>query len=174
MKKAFTLAELMVCLLLIGVITAITIPILSNATPNKNAYLYKAAFRTLERAVSAAINDESQYVNGEFKDKNNTTSFCLNIVNSLNTIGTVNCNVTSVPTSGSTPATYNFMTSNGMKWWGFNNNFNVTATKTVFVDIQGTDSGKLNEDIFRMNVNNTGKISIPSSYTKEVNYLSSE
>lgn len=64
-KKAFTLAELMVCLLLISVLATILLPAIIQNKPNKNKVLFRKAYYIIERVVSELINDEDIYPNDE-------------------------------------------------------------------------------------------------------------
>lgn len=51
-KQAFTLAEIMITLMMLGVLAAILIPIAMNATPDTSRAMYKKAFATAQEAIS--------------------------------------------------------------------------------------------------------------------------
>lgn len=57
-KKAFTLAEVLVCLSIIGVIATLTVPtLMNNATKKANAQSYKKAMVALNNIVERSITD---------------------------------------------------------------------------------------------------------------------
>ena len=60
-KKAFTLAEALIALMIIGVIVALLLRTLNRVTPNKEKVMYLKAYHTLEQVVSDVINDPSKY-----------------------------------------------------------------------------------------------------------------
>ncbi len=64
-KKAFTLAELMVCLLLISVLATILLPAIIQNKPNKNKVMFRKAYYIIERVVSELINDDDLYPTNE-------------------------------------------------------------------------------------------------------------
>lgn len=59
--KAFTLAELMVAMAVIGILVAIVTPAVVKTRPNKNKMMVKKTFYTTENIVSSLINDERVY-----------------------------------------------------------------------------------------------------------------
>ena len=62
MKKiAFTLTELLVALAVIGILTAILMPIIFNIMPDQNALMAKRAYYTVQTIVSDMINDDNSY-----------------------------------------------------------------------------------------------------------------
>ena len=64
-KKAFTLAELMVCLLLISVLATILLPAIIQNKPNKSKVIFRKAYYIIERVVSELINDDDLYPTNE-------------------------------------------------------------------------------------------------------------
>ncbi|MFA6988538.1 MAG: type II secretion system protein [Candidatus Gastranaerophilaceae bacterium] len=161
MKKAFTLAEVLITLALIGVISSIIIPALMNSLPNNNKYLYRAAYRTVEQVLSDLINNGSLYsdaLNNGFKNTTDATYFCDNFTNEVNLINSTDC--ANVRTPSANPTVPNFTTSNGMRWWGFVNTFATTAN--IWVDVDGANKGKntISSDILRINIQQLGKIII--------------
>ena len=65
MKKAFTLAELMIVLSVIGVLTAILLPAVRNAMPDKDVMKFKKGHRAFVEAVREMVNSEKYYYNGD-------------------------------------------------------------------------------------------------------------
>lgn len=60
-RKAFTLTELLIALGVIGVLTAIIMPIVFNLAPDQNALMAKRAFFTTETVISDLLNDNYCY-----------------------------------------------------------------------------------------------------------------
>lgn len=60
-KSAFTLSELLIALGVIAILTAVTMPIVSNMLPDQNVLMAKRAFYTTETIVSNLINDDFCY-----------------------------------------------------------------------------------------------------------------
>ena len=60
-NKAFTVAELVIVIAVIGFLAVIILSSLSNVVPNKEKALFKKAYEVTERTVSELVNDESFY-----------------------------------------------------------------------------------------------------------------
>lgn len=56
-KKAMTMAEVLVCLAVVGILAMMIIPIITKTTQNKEKFLYKKAINTMQNAVSAVMNE---------------------------------------------------------------------------------------------------------------------
>lgn len=56
-KKAMTMAEVLVCLAIVGILAMLLIPIITKTTQNKEKFLYKKAMNTMQNAVSAVMNE---------------------------------------------------------------------------------------------------------------------
>jgi len=65
MKKAFTLAEIMIVLSVIAVLTAILLPAARNATPNEDILKFKKAHNTLYSAIRELVTSDKYYLNGD-------------------------------------------------------------------------------------------------------------
>ncbi|MBQ4646327.1 MAG: prepilin-type N-terminal cleavage/methylation domain-containing protein [Candidatus Gastranaerophilales bacterium] len=65
-KFAFTLAELMIVLSVIGVLTAILLPAVRNAMPDNDVMKFKKGHKTFSETVRELINSEKYYFNGDF------------------------------------------------------------------------------------------------------------
>ena len=59
--KAFTLSEIMIALLVLGIIVAASVPTILKLTPNKNAIMMKKAYYTTETIIHDLINDATYY-----------------------------------------------------------------------------------------------------------------
>lgn len=60
-RRAFTLAETLITLAVIGVVAAIVVPTLMHAMPSNNRVMFKKAYATLEQVVSSLSNDTTNY-----------------------------------------------------------------------------------------------------------------
>ncbi len=81
MKKGFTLAEVMITLTVIGIITAVIIPVAIHSKPNENTLKFKKANETLYQTISTMTNSDKYYKNGDLGLKANgndvdATYFC--------------------------------------------------------------------------------------------------
>lgn len=169
-KKGFSFGEMLLTMIIIGIISAITIPVLVNSLDSNNKVLFKTAFKNVESIVNELINDISIYPSGELT--NNT--FCSNFFGKVNVVGNFDC-------SGSAfPATPNAKTTNGMYWFGIESDFEEANCPSVVsgeecirikVDVNGdkgdtTDSGD-NRDVFNIYVYTTGKVTVEPSSLEE-------
>ena len=68
-KKAFTLAEVMITLTVIGIITAVIIPVAVNSKPDENVMKFKKANETLYNVISTMTNSDKYYLNGDLGTK---------------------------------------------------------------------------------------------------------
>ena len=71
-NRGFTLAEVLVTLAIIGAISAVVLPTLMGATPNKEQIMLKKAYYLLSRNVNEMINDEDLYPE---RDNTNLSGF---------------------------------------------------------------------------------------------------
>lgn len=136
-KKAFTLAEVLLAITIIGVLASILIPSLQNATPKSNRIAFKKAYYALSKAVNNMINDEENYPSdmmGTSYDNaslkvprgfNYTTAtsngsvnkFCYFLTQQLNTAGDVYCPPSTGGSSSWAAASRgHFTTTDGMYW----------------------------------------------------------
>ena len=94
-KKAYTLAEVVVVMLIIAVIGSITIKITSNKMQSITAYTYYAAFNTLRTVVGNLIAEAQLAQNAEGATQatlpSNGTTFCQAFVKNVNTNGDETC-----------------------------------------------------------------------------------
>ena len=64
-NKAFTLAEVMIVLSVIGILTAILLPVTKNAMPNKNIVKFKKAHNALYSAIHELVISDKYYFEGD-------------------------------------------------------------------------------------------------------------
>ena len=64
-EKAFTLAEIMVALVVIGVITSILLPVAFNNLPNENVMKFKKGNATLAKVINELVMSDRYYKDGD-------------------------------------------------------------------------------------------------------------
>ncbi|HIU85839.1 TPA: type II secretion system protein [Candidatus Spyradomonas excrementavium] len=174
MKKAFTLAEALIALMIIGVIAALLLRTLNRVTPDKEKVMYIKAYHTLEQVVADTINDPSKYdqeigatsaadfsqapldlwgtsISGASgcNSVGQSNALCCFMADKVNIIGTGNCS-----------ANDNFTTTNGIKWSGVNGG---SYPKTITVDVNGDEDG----GTYSIIVNSDGKVYPPTGGKEE-------
>ncbi len=103
-KKAFTLAEIMIVLTIIGVITAILLPIAFQSAPDENVMKFKKGNNTLGNVIRELVNSDNYYLdgnlgiraNGNYVDGTHDgdyTYFCQSFADLLN-VKDLNCKET--------------------------------------------------------------------------------
>lgn len=65
MKKAFTLAEVMITLTIIGVISAIVIPVAIHSKPDENIMKFKKGHNTLYQVIQTLVSSDKYYLDGD-------------------------------------------------------------------------------------------------------------
>lgn len=195
MKKGFTIAEVMIAMVLIGVIVAVVMPIVKNTFKDEYKLRYKKAFSMVADVVSDAVADVAVYPDAKLNNDlvGGNYRLCTQFVAKLNTVGATNCSNTTpsvLPTGPKDAGTPNFTTTNGMNWYGFSSAFSAApgSQLTVQVDIDGVDkglnttgiaSGANNKDVLTIIIRETGQATaptitpatVPITYTPEESYL---
>ena len=70
-KNAFTLAEIMIALVVIGVITSILLPVAFNNVPNENMMKFKKGNATLAKVINELVTSGEYYAPGDLGKKPN-------------------------------------------------------------------------------------------------------
>lgn len=190
MKRAFTLAEALIALCIIGVIVALLLRTLNRVTPNKEKVMFVKAYHALEQVVADTINDPNKY-DQEFGALENAdfrhdplapdgsaapvvdvqgTSFTVTASNALcafageklNIVGSIQC-------GSSSRQNPNFVTSNGIVWYGLDGAITQGAPKVVTIDVNGAEE----DGEYKIQVYYDGKVSVPTG-GKEEEFLSSQ
>ena len=65
MKKGFTLAEIMIVLAIIGVLTAILLPTARNSMPNEDIMKFKKAHKTFVGTIRELVTSDEYYKDGD-------------------------------------------------------------------------------------------------------------
>ena len=169
MKKAFTLAETLITLGIIGVLASITLGMLSKSNPNSDALMFRKAYNTTTNAIYSILQSGAYYEEGVLSDTNaaiinsasvsGNTKFCQAFAEVVNTLSAPNCSVR----AWGSPT---FTTSDGVAWYLPITNFPTSAT--ISVDVNG--AGKPNclagsnncpfPDRFQMTVTPEGKVMV--------------
>ncbi|OGI00562.1 MAG: hypothetical protein A2Y25_07650 [Candidatus Melainabacteria bacterium GWF2_37_15] len=178
-KKGFSMGEMLVTMMVIGLIAALTIPSITQTKSNALKTLYKSAYTNMETIVNELINDVSLYPSGQFG--NNT--FCANFFSKVNTVGYTAANCANT-FNAVIPGTPNATTTNAMRWYNMDNDFGETCPDgasgycvKISIDVDGAGKGVNSRvasdeqrDIFDIYIFSTGKLTVPAG-SKEAEYL---
>ena len=165
-KDAFTLAETLVTIGLIGVLAAIMIPGMQQFTPNKKKTLFKKAANTAERIIYEMYNDDEIYPRigrdgtTQYDGFDNTervvfmgnayghdtsaneknTKFCNIFVRKLstNSDSVISCTNKGNNVGGTAPTV---TTIDGIAWYLPINNFSNNTYRIIYVDVNGSEKG---------------------------------
>lgn len=157
-KKAFTLAEVLSTLLILGVLAAILIPTIVKIKPNSSKSMFKKAYYIAERVLSEIVNDETYYpeedttipnlVNEDAvktslgEEVSGNEKFCLLFADKVNTTDSVDCTTTTIASGTTDLNSGNFTTADGITW-----HLPVTpvgSETTVFTNPNATPAPALN------------------------------
>lgn len=136
--KGFTLAEVMIAVTVLGILSAMLIPAVMKLTPSNNKILFRKAYSTLSRAVNDMISDDEIYPVNQINSALSvtrgfnytllnstptyyaTSKFCYLLADRLNITGSAACQDngnTGVPgPNGTGTGVGTFTTSDGMFW----------------------------------------------------------
>lgn len=156
-KNALSMAEALLTLGVIGVLSVITASALLISRPDPNAALFKKAFYVTERITSELIHDDEIYPQsfnypGLMNDKivptengkpmtgsiTGTGKFCTMFARKINASGTVDCNSTFTFTD-KTVGNGNFRTADGVFWsFPIGTFANKNSTLDIVIDTNGS------------------------------------
>ena len=176
---AFTMAEMLIVIVLIGFLGVIVLNSLSKAQPDKNKVLFKKTYSVIEKTVQELVNDETLYPydpnrpgftnsiavvipGGNGTDKaSGDTKFPVLIKDKLNVLSD----------QGVDSGNYKFSTSDGIGWLIPVGAFTRGSEKMITVDVNGFDKGPNTHltqisdgidkmDVFQVYVNFDGKVNV--------------
>ena len=160
-KSAFTLAEVMVTLAVLGILASIMLPAISKIRPNRAKAMFKKAYYVAERMVYELVNDNdlypssgmyygldnflpANYLGTEYGGSANSDAakakFCSLFARKVNTTSdTIHCDSEhQVPTGGGTYSEAALITTDGIHWYLPNTQFGGTATGTSETPTEAT------------------------------------
>lgn len=180
-KRALTLAEVMVCFFVIGIIAGITIMVNMQKNDQVQKYMYYAAVMNLKSAVGQMIAEDRTNLGKLLPAAGAGTNGLCNLLirDIINIVGAANCSATTATsTTNFATATPNFTTSNGMRFYNFGAT-PVGSIYTIFVDIDGVRANSkstLNTDVFKFTINRNGEVLpdhlLPATAANNLNYIS--
>lgn len=144
MRNGFTLAEVLITLTVIGIVCAVTIPMLNNAKPDRDKVIYKKAIYSIGEVMKKTIEDPTSKLSTKYWADENLSedAFCEAFAKILNTSGKIMCNNTS---SYNNP---NIITTDGIKFWGLEGKVhsleegNKVKARTIYIERMLTSKEK--------------------------------
>ena len=213
MKKGFSLAEVMVAMIIVTIVLLLTIPTLAHKFSTTNNTAYKALMSSNATTAYGGISQMQQLINEIMANAtmlidtngnltNNATTnmahsyagnytyrFCNEFMSKLNIISNAtipsDCTITTVaqnctiapPTVDSINLhTPNFITTNGVAWYGFEQDFCSTGNMTIYVDVNGINQGPnlMGQDVLGITIDNNGSVEQPAPASNEYNCLNGQ
>lgn len=162
--KAFTLAETLIAMVMVGILAAMVTPVIIGLTPSTNKVMFKKAYSTLESAVSNMINDSTNYpqgitgldssttntvvagFNNEVTTTNTKSKFCYFLFDQLNTISGDSTSCPAIASSGTSSAV---ATSDGIIWYVYVPYADTTTFSTTY---SASDSFPRNSTLYSTKV----------------------
>ena len=74
-NRAFTLAEVMIVLTVIGILSAILLPVAWHSTPDKNLLKFKKGYNTFSTVIREIVSNGEYYLPGDLSKKPDGTGF---------------------------------------------------------------------------------------------------
>ena len=167
-KKAVTLAELIICLAIIGGVYLIVMPIIKSNAPKSDVVMLRKAYNTVEKTIHGMIFDDYAYGDAELGFANTTATaqsggtnkFCYYFFDSLNVHG--------LSADGCSAKT-----SDGIAWAISDVSFPTDGSyvTTITADVNGSKSPNCEysasckaPDTFSVKVRYDGKINLEDEY----------
>ncbi len=168
MKHAFTMAEVLITIGIIGLLAAITMPMVTRSIPTKEEELHKKMSYLIEQIAGQLANNEAYYPRTNdiaktgFQNTDEVTvdgvkygggtassiarkqKFCMLFARQMNTMGPVVCSNMNVNSKTTSPS---FKTSDGVDWWIPQTTFKETTNGQVKgfvkikIDVNGYNNG---------------------------------
>ena len=128
-KSCFTLAEALITLVIIGVVSSVTIPVLNLYKNNTDSIVYKKAVKNVGNAFYEATIDAEVFLSKYNWKDCPETYLCEKMAEKLIIKGGFSCSTT-VKSSYDNP---NFITYDNIRYWGLEDAF-VDGIKVIYVD----------------------------------------
>ena len=169
MKKfGFSLMELLIAMVIIGIIAIIMLSTIRNTMPNEEQIMFKKAYGIASRTISEMINDDDMYWDSSDDDGGvgfaNTQAtiaditgastpnpsgdgkFCILFASFINATTGASCTSHSKMSAGSAPSGYSFKSHDGMTWQLPYTNFGGSSANendyyNIIVDVNGDKGG---------------------------------
>ena len=197
-NKGFTMAEIVVSLLVIAVIATITLPTFTRIKPNKEHIMFRKAYYLISNLVYELVNDENLYpepaeANQYFHLGNTSealedgeiysgeTKFCKLMISRLNTVPNITTSCVEKPnfTDGNKPEGQ-FKTNDGMVWIlpiSKFDNPDKHYNYPIYIDVNGDKMPNCiykkdvcdNPDRFTVFIKRDGRLTVEGK--KEIEYL---
>ncbi len=148
-NRAFTLAEVMIVLTVIGILSAILLPVAWQSTPDKNVLKLKKGYNTLTSVIRELVSSDKYHLNGDLGKKPdgslitsnaaNHSYFCKSIADIVS-VKTVNCDITDISAAN---AGINYIESTESTSYIYNNGLNGSpgpSPATILVKKQTLDT----------------------------------
>lgn len=198
-KKGFTLTEVMVTLVLVGILAGILVPQIMNMRPSPNKVMFKKAYYELQVAVNQLINNLAAYPvvpatdeNGETVEQgfNNETidsakmdmptgvnKFCYLLVQQLNVVDSPACsNISGRNTFTTTDGIYWTIYTPGTAFPVSSTDYTMGNSTTLTVDVNGSTNAPncstlaLGPPYYESSINACAGETIPDVYQVGVRY----
>ena len=165
MRKAFTLAEVLIMLVIIGTIIVSSIPMIKSSLEGIRKKQYIVAYKVAQAISQDAVLNFSVFNTGFLN--NNSAGYCTEFAKRVNRIGALNPNCA----ASAIPNTPNFITTNGLRWFSLESAF-VASRLTIYADVDGPNKGTntVGDDILRIRVTDQAIVFAPLN-SKECTYL---
>lgn len=174
-QKGFTLAEMMIVITIIAIVSVITIRIQKSRTYYETRFMTYSAYMNLKRAAGELLADGYELspstgiikslptiANKAAADASYPIGLCQRITDIMNISGSANCTPTANDGTNFNAATANFITTNGQRFYNFGGSpgYPTANVYTVYVDINGSKSGGgvLYKDVIKFTINTNGTV----------------
>ncbi len=144
--KGFTLSEILIAMLVLGIVIAASVPVILQMSPNKNAIMMKKAYYTTETIIESLINDTVYYPDDEAGFSDGTvvkipgTDTDIPAVNKLQCLFASKLNIKEDLADVCNGTTVVVTTMDGMAW-NLGALSNSGTSGTLNIDVDGVDNG---------------------------------
>lgn len=145
--KAFTLAEILIVLVLIGVLTAILLPVAFHAAPDQDVMKFKKGYNTFANVIRELVTSDEYYKDGDLGVKSNgekadTSSYFCEAFSDVVNYKRKNC-----PEGTTGKASYGYDTVFDLESWSNSDNEEINNVKRAIDNICVKAAVKVGEEI---------------------------